>query len=368
VKILVSIILVLAISSSLALAYDGSYPESSHFFTQNLHNLVVSLVHLSTTFLSAQSTSNFSTPNGIIVPLYADPGDDWERVIQAKIDHPLVPILAVINPQNGSGHFQNPDYTVAVKKLKSEHIVVLGYVYTQYGSRNSTEIKTEIANYKSWYDVDGIFFDEMSNMPGNEVFYKKLNEYTKSIDMNYTVGNPGQDVPKSYIGTVDNLVIYDNPGLPPISSLGSWHANFTKNDFSIMSFNVNKFDQIYAKNASHYVKYLYITNGTMPDPWHSISPYLENLTTSIQMATFTENQQTKIKTSVPVPLKQFKSGILANDVICKEGLQLVIKTEDGSPACMYKTTAQKLVERGGWITPVFNDTHSVGDAKKTNYS
>ena len=49
------------------------------------------------------------------------------------------------------------------------------------------------------------------------------------------------------------------------------------------------------------------------------------------------------------PLKQFKSGIAANDVKCNNGLSLVIKAEDGSPVCVKQQTAQKLVERAwGW--------------------
>ena len=44
------------------------------------------------------------------------------------------------------------------------------------------------------------------------------------------------------------------------------------------------------------------------------------------------------------PLKQFNSGIAANDVKCEQGLQLVIKLEDGSPACVTSDTAQKLME------------------------
>ena len=46
------------------------------------------------------------------------------------------------------------------------------------------------------------------------------------------------------------------------------------------------------------------------------------------------------------PLKQFKSGIAANDVKCGQDLQLTIKSEDGSPACVKLDTAQKLIERG----------------------
>ena len=49
---------------------------------------------------------------------------------------------------------------------------------------------------------------------------------------------------------------------------------------------------------------------------------------------------------VSSPLQQFKSGIAANDVKCEQGLQLVIRAEDSSPACVKSQTAQKLVERG----------------------
>ncbi|MDE1770425.1 MAG: hypothetical protein KGI28_07745 [Thaumarchaeota archaeon] len=49
------------------------------------------------------------------------------------------------------------------------------------------------------------------------------------------------------------------------------------------------------------------------------------------------------------PLKQFKSGIKAEDVKCGSNLHLIIKAEDNSPACVKPQTAQKLVERGwGW--------------------
>lgn len=46
------------------------------------------------------------------------------------------------------------------------------------------------------------------------------------------------------------------------------------------------------------------------------------------------------------PLKQFKSGILVQDVKCNQGLQLIFKSEDGSPACVKPDTAQKLIEDG----------------------
>ncbi|MDE1841806.1 MAG: hypothetical protein KGI09_07990 [Thaumarchaeota archaeon] len=51
-------------------------------------------------------------------------------------------------------------------------------------------------------------------------------------------------------------------------------------------------------------------------------------------------------TDVQLPLRQFDSGIAARDVACKGSLQLIIKTVDGSPACVTSRTAGILVERG----------------------
>jgi len=46
------------------------------------------------------------------------------------------------------------------------------------------------------------------------------------------------------------------------------------------------------------------------------------------------------------PLQQFKSGISVNEIQCKENLQLIIKSSDGSPACVKPKTIEKLVARG----------------------
>jgi len=46
------------------------------------------------------------------------------------------------------------------------------------------------------------------------------------------------------------------------------------------------------------------------------------------------------------PRAQMKQGILVQDVVCKEGLELIKKTRDGSAACVSEYAASKLVERG----------------------
>ncbi len=46
------------------------------------------------------------------------------------------------------------------------------------------------------------------------------------------------------------------------------------------------------------------------------------------------------------PKQQLKEGVLSREVECKEGLQLIFKSSDNSPACVKPLTAKKLIERG----------------------
>ena len=65
------------------------------------------------------------------------------------------------------------------------------------------------------------------------------------------------------------------------------------------------------------------------------------------------------------PLKQFKSGIDANDIACKEGLELVIKSKVGSPACVKPASVKKLVS-WGWAGTVDQHSNPVDTAADEN--
>ena len=48
------------------------------------------------------------------------------------------------------------------------------------------------------------------------------------------------------------------------------------------------------------------------------------------------------------PKKQLELGIAPENVICNQGLELIFKSTDNSPACVKPKTAEKLFERG-WV-------------------
>lgn len=60
------------------------------------------------------------------------------------------------------------------------------------------------------------------------------------------------------------------------------------------------------------------------------------------------------------PLKQYKTGTSLNDIQCAQGLQLIIKSSNNSPACVRPSTADRLVALG-WGRPADNNTSSSDD-------
>jgi len=109
-----------------------------------------------------------------------------------------------------------------------------------------------------------------------------LSNYAKSIGLNITIGNPGKDVSPSYIGTVDNIVIYENSGLPSIKLLKGWHTKYSKNNFSILPYGVDELNEKFVKSSSHYVGLVYITDQTLPNPWHSLTSYFDQLVSMVE--------------------------------------------------------------------------------------
>jgi len=76
-----------------------------------------------------------------------------------------------------------------------------------------------------------------------------------------------------------------------------------------------------------------------------LPPYIEKEITPEILQDMLANMDKSQITFKP-PLKQMKNVIKPETVVCNEGLQLIFKSTDGSPACVKPETAEKLIERG----------------------
>jgi Spherulation-specific family 4 len=226
---------------------------------------------------SSTHAAQSANPGGLIVPLYFYPNSSWQTLISIKLAHPAMPVIAVVNPGNGPGSSYDPNYGKWIHKLRAAGIVVVGYVQTQYAARSLGSDENDISTYKQWYAVNGIFLDQMSNVQGEESYYSNLTNYAKSYGLSTVVGNPGTDVPASYLGTVSILLIYENAGLPTASRLAYCTMGYTRDDFAMVSYGDVLPSQSTVDSITHYVRYVYITSGVMPSPYSSFPSYLSSL-------------------------------------------------------------------------------------------
>lgn len=113
-------------------------------------------------------------------------------------------------------------------------------------------------------------------------------------------------------------------------------------------------------------------NTTMTFSYHVINQtdptqpgFSQKISKSFLFTIMDNDTGTKLLTeSLLSPLKQFKSGISALDVKCPSNYALVIKSEDGSPACVRPLTV-KVLSEVGWTK--FESTQSNHNANaKTN--
>src|SRR5438874_13108496 len=151
---------------------------------------------------------------GILVPAYFSPapGGYWSALNQAA---DRVPLIAIMNPNNGPATSVDSNYTSAVNALREAGGRVIGYVYTSYTARPLTEVKADIDRYHAFYMIDGFFVDEMTNDSdaGHLAYYEDLYQYIKAKQSSdLVVGNPGINTPASYLlrPTVDALVTFEN--------------------------------------------------------------------------------------------------------------------------------------------------------------
>jgi hypothetical protein len=213
--------------------------------------------------------------------LYAYPGPTWISLLGIKAANPSLPIVAVINPSNGPGSWSDPNYLSWIRTLQGAGITVLGYVYTVYGERSIASVESDIANYRNWYGLSGIYIDQMANWAGLEWYYSTLTSYGRSLGMWLTIGNPGADVLPSYIGTVDCLVIFENHGEPSLSFLGGWHTGYGKNNFAVIGYGVDWLDSWFLQSSSSYLQYIYLTDENMPNPYLWLSSYVDGLAATL---------------------------------------------------------------------------------------
>lgn len=236
-------------------------------------------------------------PLKIMIPLYSYPtwynaeNYLWPQIAAASSQ---VPIVAVINPNNGPGGGPpNRDYARGINDLRQGNVTILGYVATTYGDRPLAEVKTEIDLYDRHYNIDGIFLDEAASSADKLDYYQEIYRYIKAKqNLNMVVLNQGTQTDEGYLNRPagDISIIFENYSTAwPEYESRPYMNNYPGDRFSCLIHTVpdtatmkGHIDRAIQRN----IGYIYITDDSPDssdrDPWNSLPSYWQEQVNYIQ--------------------------------------------------------------------------------------
>jgi hypothetical protein len=194
------------------------------------------------------------------------------QVSQAKV--------MLLNPINGPGEAVDPQMRDNVARARAAGMKVFGYVSTEFSGRDPVLVKADIAKYHQWYDLDGIFLDEVSVFCSVVGYYAELDRYIRSFwnlsNQRYlTVLNNGNFPGECYM-SVGDITVYEQPfsifraATPP-----AWMATYPSERFWQIIWNTTRAQMPTAIDISRRrnAGYVYVTNDTLPNPYDSLPAY-----------------------------------------------------------------------------------------------
>ncbi|MEM4246906.1 MAG: spherulation-specific family 4 protein [Candidatus Woesearchaeota archaeon] len=210
----------------------------------------------------------------MFIPAYFYPGSLWTQAISGA---PIVNVM-IMNPASGPGSSQNSDYVTAVQNARNAGIKVIGYVHTSYSQRDIDAVKGEVDLYYQWYNVSGIFFDEVNSSAAALPYYQNITNYVKQHTGAFVSLNPGTVPDQGYINISDNTVIFEGTyNTYKTWSVPSWVFNYPASKFTHLvyatSSSKNMKDAILTKSKNRNAGYVYVTNDVLPNPWDTLPSY-----------------------------------------------------------------------------------------------
>jgi hypothetical protein len=231
---------------------------------------------------------------GALIPAYFPPTSaNFTTIINQKNAHPNVPIAVVINiTGSGVGDSAQAAYTTLMDNLRSAGVIVLGYVYTNFGEEASVTVQGEIDKWWNFYNagtsattrrVHGIFFAAMSNQTAKQSYYSNLHTYARVTKGFFTTaGSAGTAVPTSFLASTcaDTIVVYEGAGVPLPSNYQQYDAN-ADNNVAVIPYGIASINTAWMQQMSAYAGWMYMTNDSGANPYDTLPPYFASFMTEL---------------------------------------------------------------------------------------
>jgi Spherulation-specific family 4 len=209
------------------------------------------------------------------VPAYFYSSTIWDQAISTKPD----PTVMLLNVDNGVGTSPLSHFQTLVKQAQNAGITVLGYSSTEYGARAISSVETEVNDYKSWYGVNGIFFDLTQGTSGELSYYQTLANYVRSkISGGVVWLNPGSYPDPSFMSIANVVMVFEGSYSSYLSDqVPSWISQYSPSQFAHVLYDTPQSDFASAVNLSRKRRagHLFVTDlsgsgnpyGALPSYW-----------------------------------------------------------------------------------------------------
>lgn len=257
-----------------------------------------------------------TTSGRVLIPLYSDPpNNDWNTVISANSSK-NIDIIA--NPADGVGTSKNSNYTTGITNFKQNGVGVYGYVFTGFGTRSLSVVEAEIDNWQAWYNVDGIFVDEVSDTTSGLSYYTTLYNYIHNKGMKVVL-NFGTNTIQEYASIGDILCIYEDSSIS--IPFASWQSNYPASKFCALRFGtdingmMNFINEGFSKNIGN----MFITDDSGINPWDTLPNYLPEEASLLAGTSATDTPIPTSTTVIPSPTATFVAPV---GWVCSEDANL----------------------------------------------
>ena len=211
---------------------------------------------------------------GLVIPVYGNTSSQFNATIAAA---KKVPVIAILNPDDGPGSRKDNFIAGYVSKLKGAGAKVFGYLSTNYGAVSSSTLQSQMNAYISYYGAQGFFLDEMSDSTGKVGYYNNLKKYAASKGCSI-IGNPGTTVPSAYSSTSDLIITYEDPysagwtnAKPP-----AWAASQPASKIGAIVYSTNSglMTKVIDRAISQRYGWIFVTDRGGSDPFGVAPSYL----------------------------------------------------------------------------------------------
>lgn len=210
-----------------------------------------------------------------LIPAYGEPA-----ALTALVERRGQAGTVVVNPASGPGGEPQQRYRALVEALRGAGRLVLGYVPTTYGVRSPEAAHADVDRWEAWYGVDGVFLDEATTGSEGLPYYELLALHVRSAGRRLVAVNCGAVPAPGYFAVADVVVTFEGPfdlyarareRMPP------WLDRVPAGRIAHLVYSASRGQALEAAGATDvHAGHLYLTSGSLPDPWRALPPYLHD--------------------------------------------------------------------------------------------